>query len=105
MINESDAFAEVTTVAGQDVSCTFTNTQLSTIVISKEAFGTPENAEFDFTGTWTSGSPALPAGGGFSINAETGDGTNYTQTFTGVTPGAVLGDRARAASTAPCSDR
>ncbi|KAF2414481.1 hypothetical protein B1729_04400 [Microbacterium sp. B35-04] len=87
VINESDAFAEVTTVAGQDVSCTFTNTQLSTIVISKEAFGTPPNTEFAFTGTWTSGSPALPAGGGFSINAETGDGTNYTQTFTGVTPG------------------
>ena len=86
-INEADAAAEVTTVAGQDVSCTFTNTQAGTIVISKEAFGTPPNTVFDFTGTWTTGSPALPAGGGFSIDAETGDGTNYTQTFTGVTPG------------------
>lgn len=81
------ASAQVTTVAGENITCTFTNTQLGTIVISKEAFGTPDDSEFEFTGTWTSGSPALPADGSFSIVAETGDGTNYYTTFTNVQPG------------------
>ncbi|MFK4836204.1 hypothetical protein ACI3KY_10790 [Microbacterium sp. ZW T2_14] len=87
VIDGPGASAEVTTIGGQDVSCTFTNTQLSTIVISKESFGTPPDTVFDFTGTWTTGSPTLPVDGGFSIDAATGDGGNYTQTFTGVTPG------------------
>lgn len=79
--------AQVTTVAGEDVSCVFTNTQLSTIVISKEAFGTPDDSVFEFTGDWTTGTPALGPDGEFSINVATGDGTNYTQTFEGVLPG------------------
>ncbi|GAA5197092.1 prealbumin-like fold domain-containing protein [Microbacterium jejuense] len=80
VISESDAFAEVTTVAGADVQCTFTNTQLGDISISKEAIGTDPNTSFEFTGTW-------PGGETFSINAEVGDGTNYYQDFTGIPPG------------------
>lgn len=87
VITPTTASAQVTTVAGQDISCTFTNTQLGNIVISKEAFGTADGLVFDFTGTWTTGSPALPDDGDFSITAETGDGTNYYASFEGVEPG------------------
>lgn len=84
----SGAAVQVTTVAAEDVACTFTNTQLGNIVISKEAFGTEDGLVFDFIGDWTTGTPALPEDGSFSITAETGDGENYYQTFEGVEPGA-----------------
>ncbi|MFD4958548.1 hypothetical protein [Microbacterium sp. NPDC058389] len=80
VINEPDGYAQVTTVAGADVQCTFTNTQLGNISISKEAIGTDPNTAFEFTGTW-------PGGESFSINTEVGDGTNYYQNFTGILPG------------------
>ncbi|MGU3645637.1 hypothetical protein ACLBXX_11765 [Microbacterium sp. C23T] len=92
-IDPAAASATVATVAGQDVSCTFTNTQLGSIVISKEAIGTPDDTEFTFQGTWPTGTPD----GIFTINTEVGDGTNYSRTFTGITPGTYsvdeIGDR------------
>ncbi|SIN91694.1 MSCRAMM family protein [Agromyces cerinus] len=86
VIDEDAPSATVTTVAGQDVACTFTNTQLGNIRIAKELFG-PPGGTFDFTGDWTTGDPLLPPGGEFSIEALTGDGIDYFATFTGVEPG------------------
>ena len=87
IIDEAGPSATVTTVAGQDVACTFTNTQLSTIRIAKELFDPAGGGVFDFTGDWTTGDPLLPADGSFSIDAATGDGVDYFQTFSGVEPG------------------
>ncbi len=87
VIDEAGPGATVTTVAGADVACTFTNTQLGTIRIAKELFNPAGGGTFEFTGDWTTGDPLLPAGGDFSIDALTGDGVDYFATFTGVDPG------------------
>lgn len=87
IVDETVPSATVTTVAGLDVACTFTNTQLATIRIAKELFDPAGGGTFDFTGDWTTGDPLLPADGSFSIDAATGDGVDYFATFTGVEPG------------------
>ncbi|MFE6964269.1 collagen binding domain-containing protein [Agromyces sp. NPDC057679] len=69
----------VTPSAGQNITCTFTNTQLGTVIVSKEVHGV-DGRTFDFTSD-------LPGGENFSIAAPNGDGTLYEQVFTGVAPG------------------
>lgn len=69
----------VTPEAGQNITCTFTNTQLGTVIVSKEAHGV-DGRTFDFTSD-------LPGGEEFSIAVPNGDGTLYEEVFTGVEPG------------------
>ncbi|MDR2997400.1 MAG: DUF5979 domain-containing protein [Microbacterium sp.] len=71
--------AVVTPTAGQNITCVFTNTQLGTVVISKEAHGV-DGRTFSF-------SSDLPGGEAFDIAVPNGDGTLYEKTFTNVPPG------------------
>ncbi|MFE6733263.1 hypothetical protein [Microbacterium sp. NPDC057650] len=71
--------AVVTPTAGQNITCVFTNTQLGTVVISKEAHGV-DGRTFSFTSD-------LPGGDAFDIAVPNGDGTLYEKTFTNVPPG------------------
>ena len=78
----------LTTVAGQTVTATFTNSQKGRIVVIKEVEGTTADATFGFAADWTTGTPLID-GGEFSITtAAAGDGTiRGEQTFTEVDPG------------------
>ncbi|HEY1105007.1 MAG TPA: hypothetical protein VGE78_02570, partial [Agromyces sp.] len=69
----------VTPEAGENITCTFTNTQLGTVVISKEAHGI-DGRTYHFTSD-------LPGGENFDIAVPNGDGTLYEQVFTDVPPG------------------
>ncbi|MFE6994442.1 collagen binding domain-containing protein [Microbacterium sp. NPDC057659] len=69
----------VTPTAGQNITCTYTNTQLGTVVISKEAHGV-DGRTFSFTSD-------LPGGEAFDIAVPNGDGTLYEKTFGNVPPG------------------
>ncbi|MBM7818359.1 LPXTG-motif cell wall-anchored protein [Cellulosimicrobium cellulans] len=69
----------VTPVAGQNIECTFTNTQLGTVIVSKEAHGV-DGRTFDFTSD-------LPGNENFAITVEQGDGTLYEHTIEGVPAG------------------
>ncbi|MGM7424551.1 prealbumin-like fold domain-containing protein [Cellulosimicrobium sp. CpK407] len=69
----------VTPVAGQNIECTFTNTQLGTVIVSKEAHGV-DGRTFDFTSD-------LPGNEDFSITVEQGDGTLYEHTIQDVPAG------------------
>lgn len=69
----------VTPVAGQNIECTFTNTQLGRVVVSKEAHGV-DGRTFDFESD-------LPGNDAFSITVEQGDGTLYEHTIEDVPAG------------------
>ncbi|MGW9167000.1 prealbumin-like fold domain-containing protein [Agromyces sp. NPDC055658] len=71
--------ATVTPAAGENITCTFTNTQLGTVIVSKEAHGV-DGRTFSFASD-------LPGGEAFDIEVPNGDGTLYEETFTGVPPG------------------
>ncbi|MGD8822763.1 MAG: hypothetical protein PVG63_06645, partial [Anaerolineales bacterium] len=78
------ATATIDLDSGEPVTCTYTNTQLGTIVIVKNAV--PDDAQdFAFTGSGPSG---YNFGGGFSLDDDA-DGTLLnSQTFTDLLPGA-----------------
>lgn len=71
--------ATVVPVAGQEIECTFTNTRLGTVVVSKEAHGV-DGRTFDFTSD-------IPGGEEFAIEVEQGDGTLYEEVITDVPAG------------------
>lgn len=71
--------ASVVPVAGQEIECTFTNTQLGTVIVSKEAHGV-DGRTFDFTSD-------IPGGEEFSIEVEQGGGTLYEHVIEDVAPG------------------
>ncbi|MBN0039140.1 LPXTG cell wall anchor domain-containing protein [Cellulosimicrobium cellulans] len=76
---ETERSVTVTPVAGQNIECTFTNTQLGTVVVSKEAHGV-DGRTFDFASD-------LPGNDEFSITVEQGDGTLYEHTIEDVPAG------------------
>ncbi|MEE2524471.1 DUF11 domain-containing protein [Pseudarthrobacter sp. J47] len=67
--------------AGDDISCSITNTAQGKIVVVKNVEGV--DGSFEFDGDWTSGTPAL-VDGGFGITTEQGTGQ---ATFINVAPG------------------
>ncbi|MFD7307500.1 hypothetical protein [Promicromonospora sp. NPDC059942] len=71
--------ATVVPVAGEEITCTFTNTQLGTVIVSKEAHGV-DGRTFDFASD-------IPGGESFSIDVEQGDGTLYEEVITDVPAG------------------
>lgn len=69
----------VTAQLGQNIACTFTNTQLGTIIITTEAHGV-DNRAFEYEGTFPG------AEDNFSNLVVVGDGTLYNKTFTNIPP-------------------
>ncbi|MEV0893719.1 hypothetical protein [Promicromonospora sp. NPDC050262] len=76
---QDERSATVVPVAGENIECTFTNTQLGTVIVSKEAHGV-DGRTFDFTSD-------IPGGEEFSIDVEQGDGTLYEEVITDVPAG------------------
>lgn len=71
--------AVIVPTLGERIECTFTNRQLGTVVVSKEAHGV-DGRSFAFQSD-------IPGGEAFSIEVPLGDGTLYRHTITDVPPG------------------
>ena len=80
-LNGHEVGIQFTVGPGEDITCAVTNTAKGKIVIVKNVDGA--DGTFDFTGTWTSGSPALDEGA-FDVTTDEGTGS---RTFMNVLPG------------------
>jgi prealbumin domain-containing protein len=72
--------ATVTAQLGENIECTFTNTQLGTVIITKEAHGI-DGRTFEFVGTFPGSED------GFNVTVPQGDGTLVDTTFPNIPPG------------------
>jgi hypothetical protein len=79
-VQTADRSVTITAKLGQNIQCTFTNTQLGTVIITKEAHGV-DGRTFQFEGTFPG------AEDGFEVLVENGDGTLYNTTFPNIPPG------------------